>query len=71
MFTVLIFIIILGLLVFVHELGHFLVAKKNGVKVEEFGFGEVIVKIKDGNIYKIIPSLEIVIPKILDKNSEA
>ncbi len=39
MLTVIIFIIILGVLVFVHELGHFLVAKKNGVKVEEFGFG--------------------------------
>ncbi|MDD2731146.1 MAG: RIP metalloprotease RseP [Candidatus Portnoybacteria bacterium] len=39
MLTVFIFIVILGLLVFVHELGHFLVAKKHGVKVEEFGFG--------------------------------
>jgi regulator of sigma E protease len=39
MLTVIAFIIILGLLVFVHELGHFLVAKKKGVKVEEFGFG--------------------------------
>lgn len=37
--TILIFIVILGILVFVHELGHFLVAKKNGVLVEEFGFG--------------------------------
>lgn len=37
--TILIFIFILGLLVFVHELGHFLAAKKAGVKVEEFGFG--------------------------------
>lgn len=37
--TILIFLIILGALVFVHELGHFLVAKKAGVKVEEFGFG--------------------------------
>jgi len=27
------------LLVFVHELGHFWLAKKNGVKVEEFAFG--------------------------------
>src|SRR3989344_5721132 len=35
----LIFLIVLGLLVFVHELGHFLAAKKAGVKVEEFGFG--------------------------------
>ena len=33
------FIIILGLLVFVHEFGHFIVAKKMGVKVEEFAFG--------------------------------
>ncbi len=39
MLTVIVFIIILGLLIFVHELGHFLVAKKNGVRVEEFGFG--------------------------------
>ena len=39
MLTVLIFIIILGLLVFVHEFGHFLVARRNGVMAEEFGFG--------------------------------
>jgi regulator of sigma E protease len=37
--TILAFIIILGLLVFVHELGHFVVAKKSGMKVDEFGFG--------------------------------
>jgi regulator of sigma E protease len=37
--TILTFIIILGLLVFVHELGHFVAARKTGVKVEEFGFG--------------------------------
>jgi len=30
---------ILSLLVFVHEFGHFLAAKKAGIKVEEFGFG--------------------------------
>jgi regulator of sigma E protease len=39
MITVLIFLIILGILVFVHELGHFLVARRNNVEVEEFGFG--------------------------------
>ncbi|MBD3245376.1 MAG: RIP metalloprotease RseP [Candidatus Moranbacteria bacterium] len=33
------FIIILGLLIFVHELGHFLTARVFGVKAEEFGFG--------------------------------
>lgn len=39
MLTLLIFIVILSLLIFIHELGHFLVAKKAGIKVEEFGFG--------------------------------
>lgn len=37
--TFLIFLIILGVLVFVHELGHFLVAKKAGIRIDEFGFG--------------------------------
>lgn len=37
--TIIIFLIILGMLVFVHELGHFIVAKRAGVEVEEFGFG--------------------------------
>ncbi len=39
MMTILIFIILLGLLVFVHELGHFLTAIRNGIRVDEFGFG--------------------------------
>jgi regulator of sigma E protease len=33
------FICILGLLVLVHEFGHFIVARLNGVQVDEFGFG--------------------------------
>ncbi len=37
--TVIIFIIILAVLVFVHELGHFLVAKASGIRVDEFGIG--------------------------------
>ena len=37
--TAIVFLIILSLLVFVHELGHFVVARLIGVKVEEFGFG--------------------------------
>ena len=37
--TIIIFFIILGLLVLVHEMGHFIVAKKAGVRVDEFGFG--------------------------------
>lgn len=37
--TILIFIIILALLILVHELGHFLAAKKMGMRVDEFGIG--------------------------------
>lgn len=37
--TFLSFFIILSLLILVHELGHFLVAKKAGILVEEFGLG--------------------------------
>lgn len=37
--TAITFFIVLSVLVLVHELGHFLVAKKAGIKVEEFGFG--------------------------------
>lgn len=37
--TILIFILILGALVFVHELGHFLMAKVFGVRVDEFALG--------------------------------
>ncbi len=37
--SIILFIIILGALVFVHELGHFLIAKASGVRVDEFGLG--------------------------------
>src|SRR3989338_6204361 len=37
--TLLIFIIVLSILVFVHELGHFLAARRAGIRVDEFGFG--------------------------------
>ena len=37
--TIIVFILILGLLIFSHEFGHFVAAKKAGMKVEEFGFG--------------------------------
>lgn len=39
MFTPVIFILILGLLVLSHEFGHFLAAKKAGMRVDEFAFG--------------------------------
>lgn len=37
--TVVVFIIVLGLLIFVHEFGHFIVAKLARIKVDEFAFG--------------------------------
>lgn len=37
--SILLFITILTALIFVHELGHFLVAKKAGIRVDEFGIG--------------------------------
>lgn len=37
--TLIVFLVVLGLMVFVHELGHFLMAKRAGVRVEEFAFG--------------------------------
>ncbi len=37
--TILIFVAVLSLLVFVHEFGHFITAKRAGIRVDEFGFG--------------------------------
>jgi len=37
--TVIIFLIVLAILVFVHELGHFLAAKKANIRVDEFAIG--------------------------------
>ncbi|MGE5087279.1 MAG: RIP metalloprotease RseP [Bacillota bacterium] len=44
------FVVLLGILIFVHELGHFLVARWCGVRVEVFslGFGKKILKYKKG-----------------------
>ena len=48
MMAILIFILILSLLIIVHEFGHFIAARINGVRVEQFslGFGPLIFKIK-------------------------
>jgi regulator of sigma E protease len=37
--SILIFLLVLSVLILVHELGHFIVAKKSGIMVEEFGIG--------------------------------
>jgi len=49
--TILYFIISLGFLIFIHELGHFITAKRSGVCVEVFslGFGPRIVGFKIGD----------------------
>jgi len=39
MVSLLAFIFVFGILIFVHEFGHFIIAKKNGVRVEKFSFG--------------------------------
>lgn len=55
--TLVSFVIVLGVLVFIHELGHYWVAKRNGIVVEEFGMGYPprILKLftYDGTIFSI------------------
>ncbi len=51
MTTLLAFLFVLGVLVFIHELGHFLLARYNGVRVLTFslGFGPKILKFQRGD----------------------
>jgi len=51
MTTILSTIFVLGVLIFIHELGHFLVAKSSGIRVDKFslGFPPFIFKKKAGN----------------------
>ncbi|MDW2994561.1 MAG: RIP metalloprotease RseP [Alphaproteobacteria bacterium] len=55
--TVIALLIVLGVVVFVHELGHFLAARWAGVRVDAFsiGFGPAIIKWHDkrGTVWKI------------------
>lgn len=56
MFAIVIFIIILTVLVMLHEFGHFVMAKRAGIGVEEFGFGlppRIWGKKYKGTIYSI------------------
>ncbi|MCL1853322.1 MAG: site-2 protease family protein [Peptococcaceae bacterium] len=50
------FLLIISVLVFVHEFGHFIVAKRGGIKVIEFafGFGPRLIKVQRGEtIYSV------------------
>ncbi len=51
MTTVLAFVFVLGVLIFVHELGHFLAAKRVGIRVLKFqlGFNPTIVSVRRGD----------------------
>src|SRR5438309_11842126 len=49
--TIVKFVVVLGVLVFVHELGHFLAAKRVGIRVLKFqlGFNPTIVSFRRGD----------------------
>lgn len=55
-FATIFFLFVIALLVLVHEWGHFFVARKFGIKVEEFGFGfppRVASRVKNGVRYSL------------------
>ena len=49
----------LGFVIFIHELGHFLIAKWNGVKVEKFsiGFGPTLMGFKRGETEYVLAAV--------------
>jgi regulator of sigma E protease len=49
----------LGFVIFLHELGHFLLAKWNGVKVEKFsiGFGRTLIGFKKGETEYVVAAI--------------
>src|ERR1700709_2596381 len=55
--SILAFVVVLGVLVFFHELGHYLVARARGVVVEAFsvGFGPALLswRAKSGTVWKV------------------
>lgn len=59
MITILATLFVLGILVFVHELGHFYVAKKVGIRVLKFslGFGPKLFGFKKGDTQYLISAL--------------
>lgn len=59
------FILVLGPLVLVHELGHFLISRLNGVHIEEFGFGYPprLLKLWQGQGRMRIGNAEVIIPR--------
>ncbi|MFQ5427870.1 MAG: RIP metalloprotease RseP [Thermodesulfobacteriota bacterium] len=59
MVTVISFVIVLGVLIFIHELGHFAVAKLSDIKVEKFslGFGPKMLGFRKGETEYVLSLL--------------
>lgn len=59
MYTLFIFIVCIGILIFVHELGHFIAARLRGIRVLKFslGFGPKIIGKKIGDTEYLISAL--------------
>ena len=59
MLSLISFLIVLGVLVIVHEFGHFIVAKSIGVRVEKFsiGFGPKICSVKKGDTEYLVSAI--------------
>jgi regulator of sigma E protease len=57
--TLIYFLIVIGILVFVHEFGHFITAKRSGVRVEKFslGMGPKLIGKKWGDTEYVISAL--------------
>ena len=58
--TIVVFVLIFGVVVIAHELGHFLIAKLNGIKVVQFsiGMGPDLIKFTKGEtkyVLKLLP----------------
>lgn len=75
LYTIIIVMLLFGLTIFIHELGHFWVARKFGMKIDAFaiGFGPPIwSRKKDGVLYKIgiIPFGGYVALPQMDPNNE-
>lgn len=59
--TIILFLLIFGLVVISHEFGHFLLAKKNGIRVVEFsvGMGPTLFHFKKGETVYSLKALPI------------
>ncbi|MCY4262289.1 MAG: RIP metalloprotease RseP [Candidatus Dadabacteria bacterium] len=59
MITILAFIFVIGILVFFHELGHFMLAKRSNIRVEKFslGFGPKLISFVRGETEYLVSAL--------------